>query len=253
MYTKAIVRTPCPEMIHGITSALLGQPDYRLALEQHIRYTEALRSLGLDMLVLEADSRFPDSVFVEDVALCTRELAVITRPGAISRRGEEREMAGVLESIFGQLEYIRPPGRLEAGDVMKVGNYYYIGLSERTNLEGADQLISILNHHGMSGEKLRVGGLLHLKSGASYLEDHVLLLGKELLDHPSFACFQKIGVPEEEAYAANSIWVNGAVLVPSGFPRTRERIENAGVRTIALQISEFRKLDGGLSCLSLRY
>lgn len=253
MFTKAIVRTPCPEMIHGITSAFLGQPNYRLALEQHTGYVGALRSLGLDVMVLEADNRFPDSVFVEDVALCTREMAVITQPGAPSRRGEERELAGVLRLIFKHLEYIRPPGTLEAGDVMMVGNHCYIGLSDRTNREGADQLISILSNHGMSGEKLRVGGLLHLKSGVSYLEDHVLLAGKQMFDHPSFTCFRKIGVPEEEAYAANSIWVNGTVLVPSGFPRTRERIENAGIKTVALQMSEFMKLDGGLSCLSLRY
>jgi dimethylargininase len=252
-FTKAIVRTPCPEMVHGITTASLGKPDYILALEQHRKYIEALKSLGLEVTVLEADSRFPDSVFVEDVALCTKGLAVITFPGAVSRRGEEKEMAGELDAFYNKLWYIEFPGTLDGGDVMRVGSHYYIGLSDRTNRSGADQCISVLEQNGLSGETVEVEGLLHLKSGVSYLEENVMLVGKELMNLPAFAGFRKIGVPWEEAYAANSVWVNGTVLVPAGFPVTRERIEQAGFNTLALDMSEFQKLDGGLSCLSLRF
>ena len=240
-------------MVRGITAANLGEPDHELALRQHREYTEALAALGLEMKVLEPDSRFPDSTFVEDVALFTSRVAVVTLPGAMSRRGEEKEMACVLRSFYDHVESIRLPGTLDAGDVMMAGDHYYIGLSDRTNPEGARQLISVLEKYGMTGETVEVQGLLHLKSGASFLEDDLLLVAGELAGHPAFAKFRKIRVPPEESYAANSLWVNGTVLVPAGFPRTRELIEKAGLKTLPLDVSEFRKLDGGLSCLSLRF
>jgi len=240
-------------MIRGITSASLGVPDYRLALKQHDRYIQALQSLGLEVTVLESDSRFPDSTFVEDVALCTPPMAVITNPGAASRNGEQVDMERVLQSFYHQLEYIEAPGTLDAGDVMMTGTHFYIGISDRTNVEGAGQLTKILEKYGMTGEPIVLKGLLHLKSGISFLENGTLLAGKVLVDHPAFEDFQKIEVADHEAYAANSLWVNGTLLVPAGFPETLERLEKAGFETIALDVSEFEKLDGGLSCLSLRF
>jgi len=253
MFKHAIVRTPCPEMIHGITSASLGKPDYALALIQHMEYIEALRSLGLEITVLEPDSRFPDSAFVEDVALCTAGLSVITNPGAVSRKGEEVGMERVLGSFYNTVEHIVAPGTLEAGDVMMAGRHFYIGISNRTNHEGADQLIHILEKYQMTGEKIELTQFLHLKSGLSYLKDNNLLVQKGLSDHPAFKKFRKIKVGADEGYAANSLWVNGTVLVPEGFPITRSNIEQAGYQTISLDVSEFEKLDGGLSCLSLRF
>ncbi len=253
MFKKAIVRKPCPEMIHGITSASLGVPDYGRALHQHERYIQALQSLGLEVTVLESESRFPDSTFVEDVALCTPPMAVITNPGAASRNGEQVDMERVLQSFYHQLEYIEAPGTLDAGDVMMTGTHFYIGISNRTNDEGACQLIRILEKYGMTGERIILKKLLHLKSGVSYLEKGTLLAGKALFDHPAFEVFQKIEVADDEAFAANSLWVNGTILVPAGFVKTLERVEKAGFTTIALDVSEFEKLDGGLSCLSLRF
>ena len=253
MFKHAIVRTPCPEMIHGITSASLGKPDYTLALDQHKQYIDALRSLGLEITVLEPDSRFPDSTFVEDVALCTAGLSVITNPGAASRRGEQVDMDRILGSFYDTIEHIKAPGTLEAGDVMMTGHHFYIGISDRTDHEGADQLIHILEKYRMTGEKIELKKLLHLKSGMSYLEDDNLLVQNRLSDHPAFKKFQKIRVGTDEDYAANSLWVNGTVLVPAGFPKTRRNIEKAGYPTISLDVSEFEKLDGGLSCLSLRF
>lgn len=253
MFKHAIVRTPCPEMIHGITSATLGKPDYTKALSQHKEYVEALRSLGLEITILDPDSRYPDSTFVEDVALCTPELAVITNPGAASRIGEQDEMEGVIDPFYDTIEHILAPGTLEAGDVMMVGRNYYIGISERTNKDGADQLIDILEKHGLTGEKIEIENMLHLKSGLSYLEDNNLLAQNRLLNHPAFENFRKINVAVYEDYAANSLWVNGTVLVPAGFPDTRSNIEQAGYPTISVDVSEFEKLDGGLSCLSLRF
>lgn len=253
MFKHAIVRTPCPEMIHGITSATLGKPDYALALNQHKQYVKALRSLGLEITVLEPDNRFPDSTFVEDVALCTVGFSVITNPGAASRQGEQVDMERVLGSFYDTFENIEAPGTLEAGDVMMAGRHSYIGISTRTNHEGADQLIHILEKHRMTGEKIELKQLLHLKSGLSYLEDNNLLVQNGLYNHPAFKKFRKIKVGTDETYAANSLWVNGTVLVPAGFPITRSHIEQAGYPTISLDVSEFEKLDGGLSCLSLRF
>lgn len=253
MFQKAIVRKPCEEIIRGITSATLGKPDYQLALKQHGAYTEALRSCGLEVIVLEADPDFPDSTFVEDVALCTSRFAVLTNPGAPSRNGEKKKMAPVLDRYFSTVERITLPGTLDAGDVMMVGDHFYIGLSERTNNKGAEQLISILQKYGMSGEKIALKEMLHLKTGVSYLENNHMLVSGEFCRHKAFENFNKIEVDEAEAYAANSLWINGTVLVPEGYPLTLEKIQQAGYPTRVLDVSEFRKLDGGLSCLSLRF
>ena len=253
MFKNAIVRKPCPEIIEGLTSASLGKPDYSKALDQHKEYVDALRSCGLDVKILEADSRFPDSVFVEDVALCTSGCAIVTNPGAPSRNSEKLEMEAVLQSFYKHIETIEAPGTLDAGDVMMVGKHFYIGISQRTNTPGADQLIGILERYGLSGSKVPLYEMLHLKSGLSYLEQNNLLISGEFIRQPAFENFQKIEVDPHESYAANSLWVNSTVLVPDGYPLTREKIEQAGYKTKVLDVSEFRKLDGGLSCLSLRF
>jgi dimethylargininase len=253
MFKNAIVRKPCPEMIEGLSSASLGKPDFLKAMEQHSQYVHALRSCGLEVMVLEADSQFPDSVFVEDVALCTSECAIVTNPGAQSRNGEKIKIRPVLESFYTQVESIEPPGSLDAGDVMMVGKHFYIGISQRTNTQGAEQLIEILERYGMTGSTVPLKQMLHLKSGLSYLEQNKLLISGEFMNHPAFEDFQKIEVDPGEAYAANSLWVNSTVLVPTGFPRTLAKIKQAGYSTLTLDVSEFRKLDGGLSCLSLRF
>ena len=155
--------------------------------------------------------------------------------------------------FFENIERISAPGMLEAGDIMMVQDHFYIGLSKRTNLEGANQLIAILNKYGMTGSLVELKKVLHLKTGVAYLENDFLLAGGEFIENPAFLSFDIIEVPDDEAYAANSIWVNDKILVPEGFPKTRENIEKAGLHTIAVPASEFQKLDGGLSCLSLRF
>jgi dimethylargininase len=253
MFKHAIVRRPCPEMIQGLTSASLGKPDFKKALEQHDHYIKALQTCGLEVKVLNADSRYPDSTFVEDVALCTPACAILTNPGAPSRNGERGSMKPVLQSFYKQLECIESPGTLDAGDVMMVDKHFYIGISERTNPQGAAQLIRILEKHGMSGSAIPLFDMLHLKSGLSYLEQNHLLVSGEFTDHPTFTSFERIRVDPQESYAANSLWINSTVLVPAGFPLTLEKIQQAGYHTKVLDVSEFQKLDGGLSCLSLRF
>jgi dimethylargininase len=253
MFRNAIVCTPCPSIINGLTTGTLGKPDYQKALEQHAEYVETLKNTGLNVKVLEEDNRYPDSTFIEDVAICTSEFAVITNPGAESRRGEIHGIRPVLQELYRTIEEISPPGTLEAGDVMMTGSHFFIGLSSRTNRNGADQLIHILECHGMTGSTITLNKMLHLKSGASYLENNNMLVCRELVVCKELGGFKHIVVDKVESYAANSLWINGTVLVPAGFPETRRKIENAGYSTIILDVSEFRKVDGGLSCLSLRF
>jgi dimethylargininase len=253
MFKKAIVRKPCKNLVNGLTSANLGKPNYRLALKQHQEYIEGLKECGLEVTVLEADEKHPDSVFVEDAALMTPNCAIITNPGAHSRNGEIFELGQVIENFYPIVESITTPGTLEGGDVMMVGNHFYIGLSERTNLFGANQLIGILANYGLIGSTVNVEDTLHLKSGVSYLENNNLLLTCSFINKPEFQKYKLILVDDDESYAANSLWINDKVLVPKGFPKTKSKIEQAGYNTIAVDVSEFRKLDGGLSCLSLRY
>lgn len=256
MFKNAIVKRPGASLVGGITSAPeLGQPDYRLALKQHDAYIEALKSCGVAVTVLEADEAYPDSCFVEDVAVLTKACAVITNPGASTRKGEEKSIVDAVKSFYpaDKIHYIKDPGTLEGGDVMMVGNHFYIGLSARTNAEGAGQLIEALGRHGHTGSVVPLQKVLHLKTGLAYLENNNLLISGEFVQRAEFRDFNKIVIPETESYSANCIWMNGKVLVPLGYEKTQKAIEAAGYEVIPVDTSEYRKLDGGLSCLSLRF
>ena len=253
MFTQAIVRTPCKNFVKGLTTADLGLPNYPLALSQHQKYIEALKQCGLKVTILEADENYPDSTFVEDTALLTPYCAVIANPGAQTRKGEVNEMNDVVKRFYSDIEYIIAPGTLEAGDVMVVNKHFYIGLSGRTNKQGAEQLIDILKKYGMTGSTVTLKNVLHLKSGVSYLENDILLAAGEFLTKAEFQKYNLVRIDDDERYAANSLWINDKVLVPNGFPKTKKQIEKSGYITIEVNVSEFQKLDGGLSCLSLRF
>lgn len=253
MFTRAIVKTPCQSMVDGITTSGLGKPDHALALKQHGAYIQALESCGLQVTVLAADERFPDSTFIEDTALVTPACAIITNPGADSRKGETAAVKTALGDHYQSLEEIKAPGTVDAGDIMMVGSHFYIGLSSRTNPEGARQMISLLEKYGMGGSTIQVGEMLHLKTGVVYLENNTIAATGEFLQVPEFQKFNILEIDEDESYAANCVWVNGKVLVAAGFPRALRTIRTAGYQTIELEMSEFQKLDGGLSCLSLRF
>lgn len=253
MFTRAIVRKPSKSMIHGLTSANLGVPDYEKALKQHEAYVLALKRCDLMVTVLDADENYPDSTFVEDVALLTPKCAIITNPGAETRRGEIATMKEVLQGFYTNIEEIKSPATVEAGDIMMVGAHFYIGLSARTNQAGADQMIACLNKYGLSGSIIALEKVLHLKTGLAYLENNNLVVCGEFLSHPDLQKYNTIEIPEEESYAANCIWVNGTVLIPAGFPIAKQKIIAAGYPIIEVDVSEFQKLDGGLSCLSLRF
>ncbi len=253
MFTNAIVKQPCKNMIKGITQAGLGTPDYDLACRQHDTYIKALEACELSVTILPPDEAYPDSVFIEDACLVTPKCAVITRPGADSRKGEVQSVRKAMDAFGLPLNEITDPGTLDAGDIMMVGTHFYVGLSNRTNAAGFAQLEKILIRYGMTASTVNLESVLHLKTGVSYLENNHLLAWGEFLSKKEFSGFTLLGVDNKESYAANSVWINNRVLVPAGYKQTRDMIAAAGYTPIEVDVSEFRKLDGGLSCLSLRF
>ena len=253
MFTRAIVRTPGRSMVSGLTNADLGPPDYTRALVQHRHYIAALQSCGLEVLVLDADEAYPDSTFIEDAALLTPHCAVMTRPAAPSRRGETTGLRPVLERFFPSIEEITTPGTLDGGDVMHVGQHFYIGLSARTNRAGAGQLIRILAACGMSASTVPVTQFLHLKTCVTCVMEQTLLATGEFVARPEFSTFTILPIADDQAGAANCIAINGRVLMPAGFPQVRQQLTAHGLQILEVDISEYAKLDGGLTCLSLRF
>ena len=247
MIQTAILKIPSKTFSQGMTTANLGVPSYKKTLEQHSRYISRLKKCGLNTILLEPDNNFPDSTFVEDTAVVNKDIAIITRPGVKSRRGEENKISRILREIFHNIEFIKFPGTIEGGDVLKIENQYFIGLSHRTNDEGADQLIKILQSYDYSCTKVKMKKLLHLKSGISYIGDKTILTAGEFIDHPCFKEFSQIEVNENESYAANSLTINDFVLIHKNFKRTKEKIEEKGFNVLEIDVSEFQKMDGGLS------
>ncbi len=253
-FTTAIVRRPARSLVAGIASSPeLGAPDYDRALRQHDAYIAALEAAGLRVEVLPADEAHPDSCFVEDVAVCADSFAMVTRPGAPSRRDEPRGIAETLSRHFAEIGTVEAPGTLEGGDVLRVDGTFFIGLSARTNGAGADALARALEKRGFRAVMVPVRDFLHLKTGTTYLGDGKLLVTGEFEKTAAFERFERVVVPAEEAYAVNCLRLNDAVVVPAGYPKTLAAIRAFGCRAIEVDTSEYRKIDGGLTCLSLRF
>ncbi len=256
MFRYAIVRTPGSNFDAGLTTASLGRPAHKKVLEQHAQYCSALEECGLELTALEADLRYPDSTFVEDTAVISERGAILMRPGAKSRAGESEAIRPVLQRFFPAMPAIEAPGTVDGGDICEAGEHYFLGLSHRTNEEGARQLAGLLVALGYTSSTLDVRpmtNILHLKSGIAYIGENTLAVMEEMADNPVFAGFELIRVSEEESYGANCVRVNGRVLVAKGFPLLATALRDRGFDPLELDMSEFRKMDGGLSCLSLRF
>jgi dimethylargininase len=254
--TQAIVRTPAANFAEGLTTVTLGRPIWEKVLEQHHGYCEALRACGLRLTVLAPDENHPDSTFVEDTAVLTAHSAVLTRPGAPSREGEVALIRTPLETFFPRLHALRAPATLDGGDICEADNCFFLGLSARTNEEGVRQLAAFLAEEGYRSSVIDVRGMssiLHLKSGISYIGDHTMVVIDELAAEPSLDGYKLIRVAKEENYAANCIRVNDRVLIAAGYPKFRASLVAHGFHPLELDMSEFQKMDGGLSCLSLRF
>jgi len=262
-FTHAIVRPPAANFAEGLTTAELGRPDHSRALQQHEAYCQALEQCGLTLITLEPDTKYPDSCFVEDAALLVNvrgagSQPILMRPGAQSRLGEIETIRAVLNDLLpGQtVKEISSPGTVDGGDICEAGDHFFIGISERTNEVGARQLAALLEACGYGSTIVSTAGLagvLHLKSGIAYLGDNRLVVIDALAEREEFADYELVRVATGEEYAANCVRVNDQVLIARGYPALETYLEQLGHRTMALDMSEFQKMDGGLSCLSLRF
>jgi dimethylargininase len=256
MFRHAIVRPPAQNFADGLTTVDLGKPDFLLTMAQHRAYCSALEECGLQLHWLPPDPLHPDSTFVEDTAILTERGAILCSPGAPTRAGE---VAGVSEAIRGfyrGVKEIKSPGTVDGGDICEAGSHFFIGISQRTNEEGARQLAELLAVDGYTSSMVDIRGMntiLHLKSGITFLDQNRLVVMNELAGREEFKDCDKIVVPTEESYACNCVLVNDRVLVPAGFPNLAKQLAEAGYEPVPLDMSEFRKMDGGLSCLSLRF
>jgi dimethylargininase len=256
MLSRAVVRPPSANFAEGLTSVTIGAPVYALALRQHEAYCAALVQCDLKLVRLEADERYPDSTFVEDVAVITERGAILTRPGARSRRGEVGGVREALAQFYSALSSIHEPGTLDGGDVCEVGNHFFIGISARTNQAGGQQLaefLASLDYTSSFVDIRDVKGILHLKSGVAHLGDNRLVVIASLSNFEEFRAHDLIVVNKQDEYAANCVCVNERILVAAGFPDLEKRLSELGYQTVALEMTEFQKMDGGLSCLSLRF
>jgi dimethylargininase len=226
--------------------------DADAAARQHRGYCEALRSCGALVVTLPPVEEFPDSVFVEDTAIVLEEVAVLTRPGVESRRGEVRLVEPEVARLRPVVR-IEPPATLEGGDVLRLGRTLYVGLSPRTNAEGADGLRRLVAPHGYEVVTVEPRGCLHLKSGCSGLDDEAVLVNPEWVDPGNFRGREVVAVDAAEPWAANVLRVAGSVCVSAAFPRTAEMLAARGRDVRAVEVSEFAKAEGAMTCMSLLF
>ena len=255
-FTRAIVRPPASNFADGLTTATEGAPNIALALAQHASYSSALQQCGLTLTTLLADLAYPDSTFVEDTAILTPHAAILCYPGATSRVGEVAAIRPTIEKFYSSIFTIDPPGTLDGGDICEAGTHFFLGHSQRTNEQGCRQLAAHLARQGYTSSVIDVRSvttILHLKSGIACIGDRTLVIIDQLASHPEFRDYDLVRVRPEEAYAANCVRVNDRVLIPAGYPHLTNELHNRGFRPLPLDVSEFRKMDGGLSCLSLRF
>jgi dimethylargininase len=229
-----------------------------VALKQHAVYCSALEECGLTVTTLAADPAHPDSTFVEDAAVLIEGAAMLTRPGASSRQGEVESISKAIKHVVPawNTQTIQAPGTVDGGDVCESENHFFIGISERTNQTGAEQLAAWLASSRFTSTFVDIRNestLLHLKSGVAYLGENRLVLTDMLARRDEFAAYEHIRVIPEEEYGANCVRINDYVLIPSECVELNKRLQKLGYQTIALEMSEFQKMDGGLSCLSLRF
>lgn len=256
-FENIIARKPCKAMLEGISTGMFSdaKPIYEEAIHQHQEYVEVIESLGVKALVLEPLEEYPDSCFVEDPAVVLKECAIITNSPRASRNGEKFEIEPAIKKFYKdeQIFRIESPGTMEGGDVMLVGKHFYVGLSERTNKEGARQFDEIVSKFGYTSSTVPVTEGLHLKDFVIYLENNNMLVSAKMNEVPEFQIFNRFVVPSDELYAINSLNINGTVLVPDGYPKTLEYVKSLGYPVRVVNTDEFKKIDGSLTCLSLRF
>lgn len=247
----ALVRVPSPALAACELTFVERRPiDIERAGAQHAAYCAALERLGASVRFVDAAPEHPDGVFVEDAAIVLDELAILTRPGAESRRGEVRSVAAAL-ATYRPLSVIREPGTLDGGDVMRSGRDLFVGITARTNRHGVDQLAAIISRFGYRVTAVDVDGCLHLKSAVTAIDAETLVINPRSVEPAAFGPRTLIEAPATEPSGADILSVNGTVLIAASAPATRDRIARAGFATEAVDLSEFEKAEAGVTCLSV--
>ena len=248
---KAITRDVSPAIDRCELTFHTREPiDIERASRQHEAYKDCLRELGLDVMSLPAELDLPDSMFVEDTAVVTDEIAVITRPGAISRQPETATIAEAL-TAYRPLRFITEPATLEGGDVMRIGKVLFVGRTARTNEAGIAQLQEFMRPHDYDVQAVDVTNCLHLKSGCSYIGRDTILVNRSCVDASAFRQLHLLDVPANESAAANALLVGDTVILPAGFPETRALLERRGFSVRVVDVSELQKAEAGVTCCSL--
>jgi dimethylargininase len=250
---RALTRQVSPSFASCELTFLDRQPiDVAKAIQQHRAYEACLTELGVNVTSLPADPNFPDGVFVEDPAIVLDEVAIVTRPGAESRRGETESIAQALMQ-FRELRYIREPATLEGGDVIYVSDLLYVGVSRRTNREGIAQLTELVKPFGYRVQPVKVYGCLHLKSGACWAGGNVILANHHWIEEYQFRGWKIINVPDDEPSAADVLPIGDTLLVPASFTHTRQILEAEGIKVRPIDVSELQKAEAGVTCMSLLF
>ncbi|MEO1161120.1 MAG: arginine deiminase family protein [Pseudomonadota bacterium] len=253
-FSHAIVRKPSASIVDGLRAVDTGVPDLERFRHDHAHYVALLTSTGAAVRVLEPLDDYPDSVFVEDAALCLPELAIAMRPGAPSRVGEAAVMTSVLSEFYGKVVAIDGPGFIDGGDVLVTEREILVGRSARTDAAGIAELAQITSRSGYKVREVETpAGVLHFKTDCSLMDEETVLATSRLSDTGCFDGYRVINTADGEDAAANAIRFNSIVLMPAGFPKTAEKLSAAGYDVREVGNTEAAKLDGGMSCLSLRF
>lgn len=253
-FNAALARRPGASVVDGLRAEDQGNPTFEGVKAEHDAYVDALRTAGVEVTVLAPLEAYPDSVFMEDPALVFHEGAILLRPGASTRRGETGEVAPVLRDMFGTVLELPSPGFAEGGDVLVTPASVMIGLSARTDRQGAEGLVACLAQLGRKGEIVTTpAGVLHFKTDCSLLDEETVLATHRLAGSGFFKGLREIVVPAGEEAAANALRVNGTVFVGADYPRTIDLLDRAGYAVVPLKTSQIGKIDAGLSCMSLRW
>lgn len=255
-FTHTISRTPGKSIAEGLRAGGGPDPDPALFLAQHQAYLAALADAGVETLCLPALEAFPDSVFVEDPALCFPEGAILLRPGAESRVGEAEAILPTLKEHFATVIELGGPGYVDGGDIMVTDREVLVGLSARTNEEGFEELAAILKEWGYSPRMMKTPeNILHFKTASSYLGQDTILCTRDMVQSGLFEGYQTLEIPHGEDVAANAIRVNDTILMSAGFPKTAALLRDAlpDLNVVELDTSQAARVDGGLSCMSLRF
>ena len=251
-FTRATTRAPAKSVVDGLRAVDSGTPNYLQMQKDHIQYVNALQEAGLVVTKLPALQEFPDAQFVEDTALCLPQGAILMRPGAPSRLGEVSAMRPNLKTHSEVFEI--KSGHIEGGDILTTNTEILIGLSDRTNMAGYEELQNLVKNWGYALRIVQTPpGVLHFKTDCSLLDGETILSTKRLDDSGCFEGYNVIHTADGEDAAANAIRVNGLVLMAAGFPDTAEKLRVAGYDIREINNSECAKIDGGMSCLSLRF